>query len=149
MILAAALLFSACNTTQPISPVTTEPATPTPTPAPITSPTVMKPRTINLLLQNKSGEKGAALLEDIDGKLRVTLTLTGEPKGGSQPAHIHVGLCPTPGAVKYPLTNVVNGKSVTTLDLTISDLLSMGDMAINVHKSVADINVYVACGDVK
>ena len=148
LLVMAVLLFSACNAGQPDGLTTSLTPTYVPTPTPTPS-VVIESKTVDLLLQNKSGEQGTALLEDIDGKLRVTLTVTGEPKGVSQPAHIHAGLCPTPGAVKYPLTNVVNGQSVTMIDVTMAELLGMGDLAINVHKSAASANVYVACGDVR
>src|SRR5260221_2068043 len=62
--------------------------------------------TVNLDTQNKSGESGTATLQEVDGKVVVTLSLTGFPTGVTQPAHIHVGSCPNPGAVKFPLTSV-------------------------------------------
>jgi predicted lipoprotein with Yx(FWY)xxD motif len=68
--------------------------------------------------------------------------------GATQPAHIHAGTCPVPGDVKYPLTDVTNGKSKTTVDAALSDLMS-GGYAINAHLSKADIGKYVSCGDVK
>src|SRR5581483_552511 len=98
-------------------------------------------------MQNGSYESGMATLQEVDGKVVVTLSLTGYPGGVSQPAHIHIGSCPNPGAVKYPLNSVVNGKSTTTIDTTLDALKSMGKLAINVHKSVAQSGVYYSCGN--
>lgn len=108
-------------------------------------------KTVLLSAQNNSEESGTAVLEEEGGKVKVTLALTG---GGAdlavaQPAHIHTGVCPTPGAVKYPLSNVIRGESVTVLDLTLAELLAMGDLAINVHKSATQADFYVSCGDLK
>ncbi len=100
--------------------------------------------------QSKSGEAGVAILTPEDGKTRVILTLVAAPGASvsaSQPAHIHVGSCPNPGAVKYPLKNVVNGVSDTLVDTTIDNLKANLPLAINVHKSASDIGAYVACGD--
>ena len=108
-----------------------------------------KTMTIALTTQNNSYEQGTATLTEKDGKTVVTLDIQGAPKGISQPAHIHVGSCPNPGAVKYPLASVVDGKSETTIDTTIDQLKEMGKLAINVHKSATLSKVYVACGDLK
>ncbi|MFV2062179.1 MAG: hypothetical protein ACC726_01540 [Chloroflexota bacterium] len=89
--------------------------------------------------------------------------------GGSHPAHIHAGVCPAPGDVIAPLSDVsadflVDGEmmggtmggpgsalvveaSVTTVDVSLSSLLAMEDHAIVVH-DVTDPSTYVACGDV-
>lgn len=121
----------------------------TPAPAPTTQTTTTQPWTINLSAQNGSGETGTAMLEDSNGQTKVTINLAGEAASADQPAHIHVGSCPAPGAVKYPLTNVVGGKSETTVNVSVVDLKSMGPFAINVHESAAKIGNYVACGDLK
>lgn len=143
LLIASGLLFSACAAQAPVSPAQTE-VTPTPAPLP-----AIKSKTIQLLESNKSGQVGSAVLEETDGKLKVTLKLTGKKSAVAQPAHIHVGNCPTPGAVKYPLANVVDGMSETVLDITMADLATMGDLAINVHKSAAESKIYTSCGDVK
>ncbi len=109
--------------------------------------TTVTERTIKLNPQNGSGESGSAVLSEKDGKVTVTLDLTGAPLDVSQPAHIHSGSCPDVGAVAYPLTNVVNGKSVTVLDTTFAKLDAKLPLAINVHKSVAESTNYVSCGD--
>lgn len=103
--------------------------------------------TSDLLEQNGSGEYGTASLRQEDGKVKVTLDITGAPEGVTQPAHIHMGSCPEVGAVKYPLTFPVNGKSETTLDTTLDELKAQLPLAINVHKSAQEPKVYVACGD--
>ncbi|HTD37200.1 MAG TPA: hypothetical protein VK669_06790 [Candidatus Limnocylindrales bacterium] len=95
---------------------------------------------------NGSGESGTAILRDTKAGLVVMLTLTGSK--GIQPAHIHKGSCakldPKPW---YPLKNVINGKSTTTVPgVTIGEII--GKSAINVHKSLKDLPTYVACGDV-
>ena len=105
--------------------------------------------TINLTERNNSGESGTATLVEEGGQVIVTLNITGAPENVSQPAHIHVGSCPDVGAVKYPLTNVLNGESETTVNVTLSQLESELPLAINVHQSGENASVYVACGDIK
>lgn len=109
---------------------------------------VAKMATVTLSALNKSGEAGTATLTEVNGKVQAKLTLTGTPKGVPQPAHIHMGSCPTPGDVKYPLTSVVDGKSETTLNVSFDDLMKNLPLAINVHKSVPQVKVYVSCGNV-
>lgn len=103
-------------------------------------------KTINLTAQNNSGQSGTMLLEEVGSQVRVTLTLA-NPNTTSEPAHIHVGACPNPGAVKYPLTNVLNGTSVTMINGSLASLKSEQPLAVNVHKSAAESSVYVSCGD--
>jgi hypothetical protein len=109
--------------------------------------------TVTLMEQNDSGQSGTATfsLSEDNTTLTVEINLsngTAEP----QPAHIHAGSCadldPKPF---YPLTNVVNGKSVTVIteaDLADLDYEVSNQFAVNVHKSAAEASVYVACGDI-
>ena len=83
----------------------------------------------------------------ISSQTRVILTVSDAPRGVSMPAHIHSGSCASLGAVKYPLTNVVGGTSVTTIDASILQLKLALPLAVNIHKSVAEPGVYVACAD--
>jgi hypothetical protein len=96
--------------------------------------------------QNDSAQLGTATFVGEGDSTVVTIAL-GNPSATAQPAHIHMGRCPTPGAVVYPLTDVVNGASVTTLNVSLEDLISQGELALNVHKSAEESNVYVSCGD--
>lgn len=105
--------------------------------------------TVKLHAQNSSGENGTAMLTQTAKGVQVVVNLTGAP-AAAQPAHIHPGTCmnlnPAP---KYPLQNVVNGKSTTMLaGVKLSDLQG-GKFAINVHKSTTDLKTYVSCGDIK
>lgn len=102
--------------------------------------------TVTLAEENKSGESGTATLKEENGKVTVTLALTGFVAGVSQPAHIHIGDCPGVGKVVYPLTNVVDGQSTTMVNTTLADLKKQLPLAINVHKSAAQVSVYTACG---
>lgn len=103
--------------------------------------------TITLAEQNDSGETGVATLVEEDGKVTVTIATSGFTPNTPQPAHIHVGSCPDVGAVRYPLTNVVEGESVTVLDLTFAQLQGELPLGINIHKSAPEASVYTACGD--
>ena len=94
-------------------------------------------------------QSGTATLEEKEGKLEVVLTLNTAGPSGPQPAHIHSGVCPGVGAVVYPLTNVVDGKSTTLIDTTLEKLQSQLPLAINIHKSADEVKVYTACGSLK
>jgi len=101
--------------------------------------------TIVLSPQNDSGQTGTAVLTSEGTGTRVVITLSNAP--GPHPAHIHDGSCPSPGAVVYPLTSVVNGRSETVVAASIGDILR-SPHAINVHKSPQEIPLYTACGNV-
>jgi len=106
--------------------------------------------TVMLSSQNNSGETGRVSVSDnAYGKAHVVVNLIGEPAGASQPMHFHAGSCSAIGAVKYTLTSAVNGKSDTTLAISTADLMKQLPMAVNVHKSAAEMGIYVACGDVR
>jgi Cu/Zn superoxide dismutase len=129
------------ETTNPATPGTAG-SPPGGVPAPFTSVVVQMHE------QNGSGQNGTAVIT-LSGQDQVTvvLDLMNNP-ANPQPAHIHKGSCanldPKPA---YPLTNVVNGKSQTTVTAGIGDLAMQG-YAINVHKSAAEANVYTSCGDI-
>lgn len=144
------LLLAGCQAyTPPTAGTPSAQPTPTPTPMVTAAPTMVTgPKTVMLTASNNSGVTGTALFEEVGGKVKVTLTMM--PKSSvAEPAHIHVGVCPVPGDVKWPLTSVVNGKSVTTLNVTMNDLFADGNLAVNVHKSAKEVSVYISCGDLK
>jgi LPXTG-motif cell wall-anchored protein len=109
--------------------------------------------TVVLMEQNNSGQSGTATFTLSEDASSVTVEI--DIAGGSevpQPAHIHIGSCedldPAPF---YPLTSVVNGKSVTVIteeDVVDLDYEVSNQFAINVHKSAAEASVYVACGNI-
>jgi len=108
----------------------------------------MAPHSLSYALkaQNGSGENGSVMLVGTGSKTTVTISLTGENTTGKQPAHIHVGPCAKLGAVKYPLSDVVLGRSITVVDAPLGALTN-GTLAVNVHESAADLGKYVSCAD--
>jgi hypothetical protein len=104
--------------------------------------------TINLTAQNNSKQDGQAFLNDTSGGLKVKVQIKNEPAGASEPAHIHQGTCAKLNPAPWkPLSNVVNGLSVTTIPgLTIAGI-KKAKYAINVHLSAANLAHYVSCGD--
>jgi hypothetical protein len=103
---------------------------------------------INMGQQNNSGQAGNASVTDVKGGANVTVNLKSEPKGASEPSHIHKGTCAKLDPAPWkPLTSVVNGKAFTHVPgLTVAEL-KKGKYAINVHKSANDLKTYVSCGD--
>jgi len=104
--------------------------------------------TRDLAEQNASGVSGTVKLEPIgQSEIKVTIDLDGTEDDASHPAHVHPGTCadldPTP---EYPLKNVVNGRSETTIEASPLDLFT-GEYAVNVHDA-DDPSVYVACANI-
>jgi len=95
-----------------------------------------------------SGQHGTVtLIAGPSDTTEVAIKLTGEPAGAVEPAHIHTGTCRTPGAVMYPLIDVVSGKSVTMVSAPIRTFKA--GASVNVHQSAAKRNIYVSCGNIK
>ena len=165
ILVVSGIMLAACsqNTTPPSTTTTdttstseltytTPTASPMPTISPMPSaspPLLMGKQVVVLDAQNNSGQTGTTTLEEVNGKVKVTIAIVGEPSEASEPAHIHAGSCPNPGAVLYPLTNVVNGKSETTLSVDMKTLQANGSLAVNLHKSAADLKTYMACGNIQ
>ncbi|HEY3107940.1 MAG TPA: hypothetical protein VGL23_04265 [Chloroflexota bacterium] len=87
-------------------------------------------------------QPGSVTITPMGNQTRVTIDMT--PAGPSQPAHIHVGTCPGVGAVEFPLTNVANGKSETTVNASW-DTIQASQHSINVHRSPTESTIYTAC----
>ncbi|MCH7970895.1 MAG: hypothetical protein IH960_07620 [Chloroflexi bacterium] len=96
---------------------------------------------------NSSGQSGSVTLTPKGTKTMVAVNLSAGAVGVSQPVHIHTGSCDDLGGVTYPLTSLDTGMSATTVDVSISSLLS-GRFAVNAHKSGPEASIYVSCGDI-
>lgn len=145
LVVAGIILYNRTRTSPSVSqplPLPTSKLTPTEeiSPIPLKLPIILNQ-------ENQSGESGQATLEEVDGKVRVNLNLTGALSDVPQPSHIHLGSCAQLGDVKYPLTSVLNGQASTTLDVSLPQLLDQLPLAINVHKSSNQAGIYVSCGD--
>lgn len=103
-------------------------------------------RTYDLNAQNNSGQDGTVKLEEVGSQTRVTISVA-NGSSMAQPAHIHLGVCPLPGAVQFPLSDVVNGKSETMIEASLIELADLGALSVNVHKSEAESDVYTSCGN--
>lgn len=93
-------------------------------------------------------QTGTATLTAMGSQTQIVVNIDVSPDGPAveQPAHVHAGACgDNLGAVAFPLTNVVAGASTTVIGATL-DSVQTGDFSINVHKSGAEIGVYVSCG---
>ncbi|MFN8637341.1 MAG: kelch repeat-containing protein [Chloroflexota bacterium] len=105
--------------------------------------------TLSLTSQNNSGITGTVVLTNIGGgKLRVEMHAVGAGPG-PYPAHIHMGSCaqlnPAP---RFPLTNVLDGVSITEIDASLQ-LVTSSPNAIHMHKSPDEMPIYVACADTR
>ena len=107
-------------------------------------------RTVKMGAQSGSGQNGTATIVTKGSGILVTVTVSNEPKGASEPAHIHAGTCAKLNPAPWkPLSNVVNGVSTTTVPgVTVAQLTGKTKYAINVHKSAAMLKVYVSCGGI-
>lgn len=104
--------------------------------------------TVKLEAQSNSGQSGSATLFPEGEKTRVVIELFNTPPGVAQPAHIHAGRCDKlDKAPKWPLEALKGGRSVTLVPASL-DAILRDKAAINIHKSAAEVQVYVACGDI-
>ena len=150
MVLGLLFLFAAC-----------EGARPTPTPSPAGGTTGPLPQTpvengtlgpsedvvlvLPLFEQGASGKTGIAVMTGNDRTTNLVLMDSPITYATVEPAHIYTGTCDDLGGVVYALNGVLDGSSTTALDVPLSKL-QQGTYVINLHKSVAAISSFIACG---
>lgn len=104
--------------------------------------------TVKLDAQNNSGQTGTATLTPQGNTTRVVIELLNAPTDIAQPVHIHLGTCnKLDKAPKWPLEALKGGRSTTTVPVSLDTILK-DKTAINIHKSAAEVQVYVACGNI-
>jgi hypothetical protein len=104
--------------------------------------------TVTLEAQNNSGQSGVATLMPEGDTTKVVIEIPNMPAGVAQPVHIHLGRCDNlDKAPKWNLEAVEGGRSVTVVPVSLDTILKERT-AINVHKSAAEAQIYVACGNI-
>lgn len=104
--------------------------------------------TVKLVAQNNSGQNGVATLLPEGNKTKVVIEIPNMPAGVAQPVHIHLGSCDKlDKAPKWNLEAVKGGRSVTVVPVSLDTILQ-DRTAINVHKSAAEAQIYVSCGNI-
>lgn len=103
------------------------------------------PTRLTLQELNGSGVTGSVTLTPV-GEARTLVVVDVDPAGHpDMPAHIHPGTCaelvPQP---RYPLASVVDGRSSTEVAASLDELLA-GDVALNLHASNEEMQLYTAC----
>ncbi len=98
---------------------------------------------------NDSGVTGTVTLTPLDDE-RTQVEVEVDPAGHpNMPAHIHPGTCdelvPQP---KYPLENVVDGRATTEVPASLAELLA-DTVALNLHASNSQMELYTACVDLR
>jgi len=132
------------NTTGSPTPTATTPRA-TLSPTMTTSPTP-GPEVFELNAVASSSEKGkVTLTPTLAGKVQVSIKL--DKDASVQSAHIRSGTCKNLGAVKYSLNSLVNGKSETTLNTSLAQLILQIPLALDVHKSASQTSTVAACAD--
>lgn len=104
--------------------------------------------TVKLEAQNNSGQNGTATLTPEGNKTKVVIEIPTAPTDVAQPAHIHLGRCDNlDKAPKWNLEDVKGGRSTTIVPVSLDTILK-DRTAINIHKSAAEAQVYVSCGNI-
>jgi hypothetical protein len=104
--------------------------------------------TVTLAELTDSGQSGTATLSASGSQTDVSIDLPGGAEGVEQPIHIHQDTCAEldPAPV-FPLSNVADGVSETTIDVALEELVG-GEFSINGHKSAEEAAIYVVCGEI-
>ena len=116
-----------------------------------TRPAASAPLEIALAPKHRSGVTGTAMLAPAGANLKVTLTLD-TPVSGPLMAHIHTGPCSDEPTASNPrvwatLTDVIDGRSETTVNTVTLHELQSETSSINVHDPT-HANRALVCGDI-
>ena len=99
---------------------------------------------------NDSGVEGTATLYDLgNDRTLVAIAVTGG--GDAHPAHIHVGTCGASEPEPYKTLDIVDdtGKSLSLVDVSLTDLIDGGDYTVDLHLSPTELGTLVVCANIE
>ncbi len=102
-----------------------------------------------LVPENGSQQMGTATLVPHNHATQIRVVLRGEPVGAVEPANVHAGTCDAVAQIRYPLHDVRNGHSTSTVSAPLTALRHAG-YVIAVQASPASLRAakeyhYVSC----
>ncbi|MGH2457068.1 MAG: hypothetical protein ACRDHD_12530 [Candidatus Limnocylindria bacterium] len=108
-----------------------------------------EPISLTLETLSDSGVTGSVTLTPLSNehtRVEIEVDPAGHP---NMPAHIHPGTCeelvPQP---RYPLQSVIGGRSMTEVPASLQELLT-DTVALNLHASNAEMQIYTACVELR
>lgn len=115
--------------------------------AEVTPPADAPALSVTFIELNDSGVSGVATLY-ADGDQTI-VDITVEDAGPIHPAHIHAGTCDDLTATpEYTLENVVDGSSISIVDVSLDDLLA-SDFSIDLHLSPDELGTMIVCAPIE
>ena len=102
--------------------------------------------------QNNSGVTGTARVQSALAASAVTITISGATANAHHPWHVHTGTCGSGGPIvgaanAYPALHVAtNGTATATASIGVA-LNEEQKYHVNVHRSEAELNVIISCGN--
>jgi len=105
----------------------------------------------HMVPMNNSGITGTITVIPVAvDKTKLVAVIKGKNVSGPMPFSINLGRCDNPAAkVKYPLTEVVHGKSETVISAATSSLFQGDQLSINLGESKSTPSKSVACGNIQ
>lgn len=100
---------------------------------------------IPLLPVGESTQSGRVELTEKSGNVELLIEIT-DGALPSQSAAVRLGNCPTPGEVAFNLKDLVSGKSTSTIEKSMAELVPELPMAVVISNS-ANSTSYTSCGD--
>lgn len=130
---------------------TNQPTAPAPKPTTSTNtvPAGTTSRTLTMRPVGDSKVSGTVTFTKVKEGLRVSISLKNADPGKSHSANIESGTCAQRGELRYALSNVIKGYSVTILnDLGFEHIFNK-DKVLSVKVKPSNESLYSACADVK
>jgi hypothetical protein len=104
--------------------------------------------------QNNSDVTGSVKAQSALAAAGITITISGAQSGAHHPWHVHRGTCASTGAIvgdatAYPALHV-GSDGAASAAATLGVALNEGERySVNVHRSAAEMNVIISCGELK
>ena len=102
----------------------------------------------NLEMGKNGNQYGIVVAFQQAGGTKVDVFIKPGPPGVAQPAFIRLGNCEDLGGIRYSLNHIVDGTSKTFLGAPFN-VFRKEKAALNVHRSLQELEASVACGAIK